>query len=174
VGFFDTPDYARDIFLQGNTLYVADTFGGLRILDVSDPAVPVEMGMFATENVYGVFVQGNTAYLARWNNGLTLVNITNPAAPIESGGLLLPYAQEVYVRGLIAYVANGVGGLTAVYIGDPTSPLPVQTLNTPGDTVGLGGEGEWLVVADGDGGMLLNLLEEIVLDQQLFLPIIAR
>jgi hypothetical protein len=42
-----TPDYARDVAVAGDRAYVADGASGLRVIDVSNPALPVRLGSIA-------------------------------------------------------------------------------------------------------------------------------
>ena len=48
VGTLDTPGYARDVEVMGDLAYVADGDSGLRVIDVSNPAFPVELGALGT------------------------------------------------------------------------------------------------------------------------------
>ncbi len=48
VGALDTPGYAQSLTLAGDRVYLADGEGGLRIIDVSDPAAPRQLGAFDT------------------------------------------------------------------------------------------------------------------------------
>lgn len=41
-----TPAIVKGLTVSGNNVFVANGAGGLRIIDVSDPAVPVEIGFF--------------------------------------------------------------------------------------------------------------------------------
>ena len=61
--------YVTDIDLASQKAYLATTFGGLRIVDVSDPRVPVELGGLDDDSVLGngglscVAVSGDFAYV---------------------------------------------------------------------------------------------------------------
>jgi hypothetical protein len=64
---------------------VADGSGGLRVIDVSNPSVPVKTGHYASpEASYSVTVVGTTAYLGGFNY-LRIINVANPAAPVYKG-----------------------------------------------------------------------------------------
>jgi hypothetical protein len=71
-------------------------WGFLRIFDISDPANPVQLSTFATENtfnpdvategtwsVHNPEVVGNTAYISWYNDGVRVVDISNPRNPRE-------------------------------------------------------------------------------------------
>jgi len=57
LGALQTYGWAFDVAVSGSTAYLAAAFGGLRILNVLDPAHPLETGSLA-------WVQGNAAGLA--------------------------------------------------------------------------------------------------------------
>jgi hypothetical protein len=65
---------------------VADDDGGLRVVDVSDPAQPTEVGFYDTPalgNAWGVYVSGSTAYVADVHyGGLFILRYTGPDAPV--------------------------------------------------------------------------------------------
>jgi hypothetical protein len=88
VGTFDTPSTTRDVAFAGGLVYVADGTSGLRILDVSNPAIPVEVGALdlPTGASQGVAVVGSRAYLADSTAGLRIVDVTTPSAPSLLGG----------------------------------------------------------------------------------------
>ena len=86
VGTFDTGGDSWDIYVVDTFAFVADGDGGLRIINVSNPAILVETGYFnAGGNAVGVFVIDSFAYLADGNAGLRIINISNPAVPVETG-----------------------------------------------------------------------------------------
>jgi len=47
VGSLDTPSHAYGVAVADNIAYVADASAGLRVIDVSNPASPVELGALA-------------------------------------------------------------------------------------------------------------------------------
>lgn len=48
VGALDTSDIARDVEVVGDLAYVTDHISELRVIDVSNPASPVEIGALDT------------------------------------------------------------------------------------------------------------------------------
>ena len=72
------PDIIEDITLSGDYVYVADEEGGLRVVDVSDPANPHEAGEHETSGgAKGVAVAGGYAYVAVIYLGLEVVDVRN-------------------------------------------------------------------------------------------------
>jgi hypothetical protein len=125
--------------------YVADWVGGLRVVDVSDPAAPVELGSYGTQHAWSVAVQGNYAYVADTYDGLRVVDVSDPAAPIEAGFYDAPgAANDVAVAGEYVYVA-GEGGLfilrfapsadAAQLASTPTAPPANTPIPAPAPTL---------------------------------------
>ena len=73
--------------MVGGLAYVTDDSFGLRIIDVSNPAAPVELG-----GLFGpaadVEVVGGLAYVAR--GGLRIIDVSNPAVPLALGAIDTP------------------------------------------------------------------------------------
>ena len=79
-----------DVFVQGSYAYVAAGSDGLRIVDISDPTAPTEVGFYDTPDdalgiVQDVVVLGDYAYLAAGLAGLRIVDVSDPAALVEVG-----------------------------------------------------------------------------------------
>ena len=78
----------------GTLAYVADGPSGLRVIDVADPALPVEIGFLVTPDGFagalGVSVVGTLAYVADNGSGLRVIDVADPALPVEIGFLDTP------------------------------------------------------------------------------------
>ena len=120
---------ANDVVKSGSYAYlVGEMPTGLRIVDVSDPATPVEIGHGLPIGGYFVSVNGNFAYMTN-GSSLCVVNVADPAHPVRVGFFTLDYdAVGVAVVGNLAYVADGRGGLFILrYTGSSPSPTPSLT-----------------------------------------------
>ncbi len=117
----------NDIELAGTYAFVACE-DHLRILDVSDPALPVEVGLFPAPRVRDVEVIGDHAYVLSLKTNFTVVDISDPRAPSFAGFLMLSDVRDVAVANGFAYVADGVSGLRIVNVEDPTNPFEVGSL----------------------------------------------
>jgi hypothetical protein len=111
--------------------YVAAGMGGLRIIDVSDPANAFEVGAWeaaqGAANGRQVEVRGHLAFLADGTSGLVVLDVSDPRAPREvasygaAGGLV-----DVAVEGDYAYLA-AYDSLVALDVSDATAPALVAT-----------------------------------------------
>jgi hypothetical protein len=112
-------DEATDIYVDRNRAYVADQLAGTKILDISNPARPNEIGEYDTADfdngmsgalARGVRVRDTLAYLATnyWEPAnLRVVDVSSPLSPSLLGGCYTwnpPVALEV--RDSLAYVAE--------------------------------------------------------------------
>jgi hypothetical protein len=124
------PAAIDKIAVSGSVAYVAAGAAGLRVLDVSDPAHPVEVG-HADGPAYDVAVSGTYAYVA--SGGLTVYDVTNPASPVQVGSWgTASSAGRVVVAGEFAFVASpgGYGWQgTTVRVSDPAHPVDVGYFN---------------------------------------------
>jgi hypothetical protein len=134
----DTPGDANGVFVLNSFAFVADRTGGLRIYDVSDPASPVQRGVFATAaEAYDVFVHGNLAYVTEGGgNKLEIVDVSNPGAPVLKGTYnTLGSAYGVYAEGKYAYVGDSTDGMVILDVSNPALPAKVGACNAAGNMI---------------------------------------
>jgi len=149
-----TPGYADSVAVAGNYAYVAEYDKGLRIINISNPTSPTEVGYYPGY-ARGVAVAGNYAYVAD-GGGLRIINVSDPANPSEAGYYDTPGgAWGVAVAGNYAYVADGNSGLRIINVSDPANPTGTGYYNTPGSAFGVAVAGSYAYVADGDGGLVI-------------------
>jgi hypothetical protein len=106
--------------------YIANTNPavGLTIVDISNPAVPIQVGSFSARgNVDCVDVSGGYACVVCGNGNLAIIDITDPASPFEVGWC---YATgtlwRVVVSGGYAF-GSGSLGLRVFDIRNPNDPV---------------------------------------------------
>lgn len=120
-GEYDGLYYAEAVQVAGDLAYVADRALGLRIIDVSDPTLPVRAG--GAEFGFGALdlaVDEPLVYLALGTNGLRVLDATDPMAPTFVDSLGLPgRAGHMDKQGDLIYVSCGPGGLQIVDASDP-------------------------------------------------------
>ena len=93
-------DMAVDVSVDGTQAYVADSRAGLRILDITDPARPAELG---ARDTMGIGVESVTA-VARdsfaflsWRYGhdqFRSVLVSDPSRPLDVASLTVPSRPE--------------------------------------------------------------------------------
>jgi hypothetical protein len=115
----------------------------MRIIDVSDPARPREIGFFeGPGNVTSIAVVDQTAYLADYSGGLYIVDVSNPRKPRQIGRYGDFIVGDVAIAGRYALLA--AGGLFVIDVSRPDRPKEVGgSSRSDGDTA-------WSVTAAGD------------------------
>jgi len=104
---------------------------GLRIIDISNPSNPSEIGFFSTNNTYDLAISDSFAYLANDSDGLRIIDISDPTTPTEVGIIITDgLVKSVVVNNNYAYIADGWFGLTIVDVSDPTNPIKKGYYNT--------------------------------------------
>ncbi|MHC4090584.1 MAG: LVIVD repeat-containing protein, partial [Planctomycetota bacterium] len=148
----DEPDVIFErMAIVGDRLYVAAHAYGLRIFDITDPALPALVGSLPSgfDDAFAVAVSGNTAYVADGAGGLKIVDITVEAAPRilegENPESAAGTSQDVMVIDDHVYVAAGGAGV-AVY--DPGTVAGRTVYDTPVAAQQLARVGSYLAIAD--------------------------
>jgi len=156
-GHYDTDDEAWDAEVVGDYAYVADWFGGLIIIDISDKTHPQKVGDYDTDGyAIDVAVAGNYAYVADYDDGLIIVDITNKTNPQKVGGYDTDgNARGVAVVGDYAYVVDDGNGLVIVDISNKTDPQKTGHYDTSGTAVDVVIAGDYAYVADGNDGLVI-------------------
>ncbi len=135
VGSLSTPQASVAVAVVGGFAYVADYGPTLRVIDVSAPSTPVEVGSLNTpssaDSFEDVAAAGNYAYVADGADGLRVIDVSTPSAPVEVGLLNIPGgANAVAVAGNYAYVAEDYpGDLRVIDVSTPSAPVEVGLLN---------------------------------------------
>jgi hypothetical protein len=71
------PGLVQDIYVSGNYAYLAGYSGGLRVINISNPGCPTEVGFYDSPgSALDVYLSGNHAYLADLSGGLFILQFT--------------------------------------------------------------------------------------------------
>jgi hypothetical protein len=123
--------------VDGTYAYLATLYGGLVIVNVSNPDSPTFVSKLAlhnqnppdTKETWEIKVVGNYAFIAG-GLGMFVVDVTNKANPTLVANLDLGAlrATDIVISGNYAYLALGRYGFTVVDITDPTNPVEVAAV----------------------------------------------
>lgn len=163
---------ARGMELRGDRLFVCYDAGGLRVLDVRDPAAPKEVGRYSNatmarkQSAYNnILLDGDRAYLAVDYAGLEVIDIGDPRA-MKPLGWWNPWNADTNAnlwinspghtnqiafdkrRGQVSLSA-GDSELVVVDVSDPRAPKRL-----PGHGAAKNGLGVWGLARDGDRAYL--------------------
>ena len=152
----------------GEVVYLAGA-ARFRIVDVTNPALPVELGYWDTAGVnLKAAVQGAYLFLANAEFGMIVYDVSDPTSPQPVGNYLWSGASGVAVDGKLAYLTAGDwpwkapgpaqpvagnSGLRVLDISAPDAPVLLGAYNTPGTPADVVAAGGTALVADGEGGV---------------------
>jgi hypothetical protein len=133
---------AIGLTVSGDYVYIADVDHGrgLRIIDVSTPSNPVEVGSNNTaNNAFAVAVSGSYAYLIDYSSisksFLRVFDISDPFAPLAVDSIEVPNAQNVDIS-IDNYLYVSADGLRVFDIStDPSTPSQIAYYEIPGSRI---------------------------------------
>jgi hypothetical protein len=163
----DTGVYIYNVFIRDTYAYLSMCFGGMQIIDISDPSNPVFVGDYSWDYpscATSIFVEDNYAYVADGSTAdLYIVDVSNPESPIPIGYFDFPWTQmvgwKVIVSGSYAYyrIASVYGGNDMIIVidaSDPTNPIQLTYISTYYSTNNFFVAGDYLYVPCAGEGVL--------------------
>ncbi|MEE9574358.1 MAG: hypothetical protein V3W20_14985 [Candidatus Neomarinimicrobiota bacterium] len=117
----------REILIENNLAYLADDYGGVVIVDITNPQSPIKIGEFNEGGrTYGLCFSDDLLFVANYDLGLQILDVTDPTQPtilgtFYDGG----NATSVAVRGNRAYLADWEDGFEIVDISNPETPTEI-------------------------------------------------
>lgn len=155
IALFDLPGTPLEISLSQGYAYIASYEGGLRIVDVSNPSSPFEVGFFDTyQYSTDLAVSGNYVYLTDLDDGLLIIDISNPSSP-----QLISQYSSYGTTSSIAYIANYCfitkveKGLDIIDVSNPIFPQKIGGINFNGNVIDIFIFGNYAYLADRDFGL---------------------
>lgn len=146
---------APGLFVDDTLAFVA-TQSGLRVVNISNPAAPVQIGsLTAPGYCYGVVKQGNYVYLGSPDTGVRIVNVSNPGSPQLVGthaptGCLV---NGVAVNANYVYASDFIAGVRIIDASNAGMPQPRGVLDLPGQLVSCRRVGNLLYIGAMGGGL---------------------
>ncbi|MCA9963098.1 MAG: hypothetical protein KC423_02600 [Anaerolineales bacterium] len=168
VGDRDNYEWGNDyqLAIDHNTLYVLSA-DGVRILDVTNPATPIEISVWRDEDSphdqYDLTARNGYFYLLeplcqRYKEcGIALlrrIDATDPTNPVLVDSLEIPdtVSALTWYGDKLVLLADD---LSFVDVSDPKKMVLLGQFPTPGIASELSTYGDYLYIADGDGGVLI-------------------
>jgi hypothetical protein len=165
LGTFYTLVNPQAMVVDGSRVFVADGEDGLRAVDVSDPADPVDAGTWTSGDTthpataHDVVVASGLAYVADGEAGLRIVDVSSPGAMNEIGAFapdgadILSVVVQADTSGTRAWVTDRARGLQAIDVTDPAHPTRLSELALADVANGVALDGSLLYVAAGVSGL---------------------
>jgi hypothetical protein len=127
--------YSEDVVVQGDLAYIGNQGFGLKTVDVSNPALPFEVGSLDTGygmSTYSVAVQDSFAFMV-WSPNrpwLRSIDVTDPTSPQKAGGVnTFDFARDMVVRDSFLYLAEPYR-FQIVNVARPREPVLVGSCNS--------------------------------------------
>ncbi len=160
----------------GTRAFVAE-LGGLRVIDVANPAAPLAAGFLVVPGGYGQIVTAADKVIAATGDAVDLIDVSKPEAPVRVASVPIsaPGPIELAWEGGFALARDGLGVVHILEVTSAQGLREVSTYNPPGGIWGgemFGNEvfamlgraramglptiaiaGGYLYVADLDGGL---------------------
>lgn len=175
VGDTYAPEYSWGVDIQASYAFIADSYEGLKVIDVSDPRHPVQIGSIDTYDARAVHVHAVRAnaptgravvcsssdvvgayyaYVADMEAGIKVIDVSDPTGPLLIGEKDLgDKTYDVVFRDGLLFAASGTVGLQILDLSDAANPATLGSVNTPGTAQGMDLAGSYAHVADGAGGL---------------------
>jgi hypothetical protein len=162
VGELVLSDVVRGVVVSGGFAYVANVSRGLRVIDVSTPSSPVEVGFMEAPGhgaIESVEVSGSYAYVGYspyytfgYPLGLGVIDISTPSSPHEVGYLELDWPLELDIANGYVYAVSS-RGLRVIDLSRPSFPVEVGFSSPQHPAGGIAVSGELVVVTEGWAGI---------------------
>jgi len=148
--FTKHPYFIKDVAISDNLAFVVTYNHGLRIIDVTEPKKPKEIGRYDNRwsksrfsGFVDVSVSGNYAYLAQNTEGLKVLDISEPSKPRLINTYQSPeWITSVSVVGSLACITVHWEGMRVLDVSNPDSIREIGKLplNDLGDNVHIHGQ----------------------------------
>ena len=152
VAFIETTN-ARDLKVKGEYLYVADDWGGLKVLDISNPVITSVVST-SGGTFFNLAIESDRLYTIG-TNGLSVFDISSPVAPLHKSSFSNAGVQNIntqaniYVQDMYAYAGDPFN-----YIFDVSNSSNIKALTAIKKVVtGSIGDGKNLFIATSTGNV---------------------
>ncbi len=136
IGCLEILDTCREIEVNGDIAYVANTTDGLLILDVSNPQSPQILGSIDTPDcALSLVVSDSIVYIADRQSGLQIIDVSDPHNPELLGSFDMISASKIALSDTLIYISNFMGSIQVVNVSNPTAPSLVYEYYNPPDWV---------------------------------------
>ncbi len=134
---YDPGEPILDLFVDNDIAYLGGWYGGVYVVDVSDPSDPQPLGETSVGNnqsIYGISARDGYAYCCTVSVGLKIIDATTPSNPHTVKTLTLnKYTYEIQLWDDYALVTNWTNHRVFVIdISDPPNATNVGSLNFSG------------------------------------------
>ncbi len=148
-----------DVWVNNNYAYIAQLYGGMSVLDVSDASSISEVGnnidFYWTRKI---FYDNDYVYAADRDSGMIIYDVSDKSNQTVAGVYyLISYIdgimEDAIFEGNYVYIAPDYGNFTIVDVSDKTNPVLVGECNVNGRLEEILLDGNYAYVAAYEGGL---------------------
>jgi hypothetical protein len=148
---------AVDVHVDGNICYVAGYVSGARLLDVTDPSIPVHLSgldtSFTDASNYSVTARDSFAFVGWRNPYLRIVSVTDPLRPrMVAACSLFSNPEDMVLHDSFVYCAEDYM-FQVVNIALPRAPVVVGSCGLPDDSYEMDVRDTLAFIANSYGGL---------------------
>jgi hypothetical protein len=153
-----SADNLNAIWAEDGVAYLAQNTAGLELVNVTNPSAPAYLSAFNTPGyAMDVKLSGHFAYIADYT-GMLILDVVNPFDPLPVGSYYNTDAQFnslAYNNNGIFFTAEGPVGVETIGVGTPSAPVQLGYYNTGDYAGGVAAFGNYVLVADGNSGLVI-------------------
>ncbi len=154
-------DDIRGIAVGAQEIFLARATSGVTVVDVSDPASPVERGTFDRQGIVtDVKLDGNLLFTAESDTGVGAVDVSDSTSPDELGFVTVSDRElrSLALTGDHALVADANGAMLVLDVSAPADPRIVGELSGLNEPTAVATDGDHAYLSDhGDGLVVVSL-----------------
>jgi len=143
------------IFIEGVYAYVACGEEGVKVVNISNPEDPTQVGSYCPvgKSCFEVVVQSGLAYIAADDAGLIIADMNNLDNIVTKGGIPEIESTHLHVLPPHAYIlaSDHPDGLIKADVSDPASPGILGKYQSPTEPLSIEIDGQALYIADANG-----------------------
>ena len=154
-GSFSTgTSIAQGLAISGNTLFLA-TADDTRILDVSSPASPSQIGVIGIGTT-ALAVSGNSLFAGTVDNRIVVFDISNVSSPVQKGSIGIPdLSIQIRISGTRMFVADSTAGLLIFDVSSPGTPVLLSSTQPSSNVFGIALDGDLALLAAWEAGIVI-------------------
>ncbi len=155
-----TASPVRSIIVEGSTVFVAERFGGLRILQRTESGADTLASVAFDDLIEGMVYDAPYLYVAARSQGLVTLDVGNPGAPVVLDAVTPRVSANGIARhGPWIFLAESGYGVTVIDVSDPGDLQRVGDLAIEGGARAVAADYPYLYVAHPSGLLLLDIMD---------------
>ena len=146
----------RDIYVQDQLAYVANSRYGLRLMDISTIIAPVELSLTNTGDLAEqVLVRDQIAFIANYFSGIISMDVSDHNNPLILDEFDPGWTEDIDLKDDYLVMADRSAGLVIMDASDPSNLSQLSSLDIASNVIGLDVDGDFAYVAAHSAGLFI-------------------